>query len=186
MPSRPNPRIRITGGQWRSRVLPVTTHPELRPTLAQHRERLFNWLQFHCAGARVLDAYAGTGILGLEALSRGAAAAVFLERDATVARVLAQQIEALGASAEVITTDTLTWVAQCAQPFDLVLLDPPFAPKSVQHSLTAVLQSRCVQPGSIIYTEQAVPAEPLSAPECELWKQNTKGRIEQRLWRYLG
>jgi 16S rRNA (guanine966-N2)-methyltransferase len=186
MPARANPRIRITGGQWRSRVLPVTTHPGLRPTLAQHRERLFNWLQFNCAGARVLDAYAGTGILGLEALSRGAASAVFLERDATVAKVLRQQIEALGASAEVFTTDALSWVAQSTQPFDLILLDPPFAPKALQDSLTVVLHSRCVQPGTLIYAEQAVPSEPLSAPGCELWKHSIKGRIEQLLWRYVG
>jgi 16S rRNA (guanine966-N2)-methyltransferase len=154
--------------------------------LAQHRERLFNWLQFNCAGATVLDAYAGTGILGLEALSRGAAAAVFLERDTTVARVLQQQIEALGACAEVITTDALTWITQCAQPFDLILLDPPFAPKALQQSLTVVLQSRCVQPGTLIYAEQAVPSEPIACPGCSLWKHAVKGRIEQLLWRYEG
>lgn len=178
-------RIRITGGQWRGRVLPVTAHPGLRPTLAQHRERLFNWLQFHCAGATVLDAYAGTGILGLEALSRGAQHGTFLERDAQVAQVVRQQVAALAAPAEVITTDATLWLAQNTHPYDLILLDPPFAPKALQQSLTAVLQSACVQPGTLIYTEQAAPAAPLEAPGCERWKWSTKGRIEQSVWRVV-
>lgn len=183
MPPSPSTRVRITGGHWRGRVLPVLSHPGLRPTLAQHRERLFNWLQFDCAGAGVLDAYAGTGILGLEALSRGADFAIFLERDPAVARVLAQQVTALGANAQVVTTDAITWIGQSTQAFDLILLDPPFAPKALQHSLDAVLQSNCVHPGTLIYTEQSLPAQTLDAPGCVLWKQRKKGRIEQALWR---
>lgn len=185
MPARAPTRIRITGGQWRGRALPVTPHPSLRPTLAQHRERLFNWLQFHCAGAVVLDAYAGTGILGLEALSRGAQHATFLERDAALAQVLRQQVAALSAPAEVVTTDATAWLADHHRPYDLILLDPPFAPKALQQSLMAVVQSAVVQPGTLIYTEQSAPAQPIEAPGCERWKWATKGRIEQSVWRVL-
>lgn len=184
MPPRPlTTRVRITGGCWRGRLLPVMIHPGLRPTLAQHRERLFNWLQFDCAGAAVLDAYAGTGILGLEALSRGANRAVFLEREPAIAQLLRQQVVAFGASAEVVTTDAAHWIALQTQPFNLILLDPPFAPKALQQSLSAVLQSACVAPGTLIYTEQALPADAIAAAGCELWKHVQKGRIEQSVWR---
>src|SRR5438477_4046854 len=91
--------VRIIGGAWRGRRLAFPDLPELRPTPDRVRETLFNWLQHEVAASRCLDLYAGSGVLGLEALSRGAREVHFVERAAAAARSLVQQIELLGAAA---------------------------------------------------------------------------------------
>lgn len=120
--------VRIIGGDWRGRKLPVLNAQGLRPTSDRVRETLFNWLQFEMAGARCLDVFAGSGGLGFEALSRGAGAVTFLELSEPNAHQLKQNVATLKAdNAEVIQTDSLVWLAQpAAQPFDVVFLDPPF------------------------------------------------------------
>lgn len=124
-----NGRLRIIGGEFRRRLLPVINHPGLRPTPDRVRETLFNWLGNVVCGARVLDLCAGTGALGLEALSRGAARVQLVEKDSRVAKALAGNLNTLGISeqcATVITADTLHFLAKTPQPADVVFLDPPF------------------------------------------------------------
>jgi 16S rRNA (guanine966-N2)-methyltransferase len=122
--------VRIIGGRWRGTRLPVADVAGLRPTSDRVRETLFNWLQPALPGARVLDLFAGSGALGLEALSRGAGEALLVERDRDAAESLRQTIARLHAEAEarVVAADALAFLRAPLQGrFDIVFVDPPFA-----------------------------------------------------------
>ncbi|MBB1472178.1 16S rRNA (guanine(966)-N(2))-methyltransferase RsmD [Luteimonas sp. MC1782] len=132
LPRRAGPAgsVRIIGGRWRGSKLPVADAPGLRPTSDRARETLFNWLQPMLPGARVLDLFAGSGALGLEALSRGAAEALLVERDPVLAQALHASCTRLhaGDAATVVRADALDWLRLPVHgQFDLVFLDPPFA-----------------------------------------------------------
>jgi len=137
-PARPRTRsgggrsgvVRIIGGHWRGTRLPVADLDGLRPTPDRVRETLFNWLQPMLPGARVLDLFAGSGALGLEALSRGAAEALLVERDAGVAERLREAVGRLraGDRAHVLQADALALLRTPLHGrFDLVFVDPPFS-----------------------------------------------------------
>ncbi len=122
-------QVRIIGGKWRNTKLPVPLAPGLRPSSDRVRETLFNWLMPRLGGARVLDLFAGSGALGLEAISRGAAQATLVERDAALARQLRESVAKLGAQGqvEVVQADALHWLAQRPSGLaDIVFIDPPF------------------------------------------------------------
>lgn len=145
-----NQTMRIIGGQWRSRRWRFIAHEGLRPTLDRVRETLFNWLQFDVEGAKVLDAFAGSGSLGFEALSRGAKEVIFLEKDAKVALQLKKNLEILDAkNAQVWAGDALTYLEQNPEPYDLVFLDPPFG----QQLLQPAIDQLHLLPGALVYTE---------------------------------
>jgi 16S rRNA (guanine(966)-N(2))-methyltransferase RsmD len=144
--------VRIVGGQWRRRLLPVPDLPGLRPTPDRVRETLFNWLGQDLAGWTVLDAFAGTGALGFEAASRGAAAVRLLERDGTLVAGLNASRAKLGAgTVEVTQADALAWMRRAPASFDLVLLDPPFDAGLFDAALDAALG--CTVPQGWIYLE---------------------------------
>jgi len=136
--------VRIIGGRWRGSKLPVAEVAGLRPTADRVRETLFNWLQPRLAGARVLDLFAGTGALGLEAASRGAGRVVLIERDPALAaglRATAARLARADTAAvvEVVCDDALHWLSQAQRvQFDLVLIDPPFAAALWQPALAAL------------------------------------------------
>ena len=143
--------VRIIGGLWRRTPLPVPVSAGLRPTSSRVRETLFNWLGQDLTDWRVLDAFAGSGALGLEAASRGASA-VLLERDGVLATSLRSVVQRLKATqVQVQQADALAWMVRAAEPFDLVFLDPPFDEALFQPALTAAV--RCVVPGGWIYVE---------------------------------
>lgn len=122
--------VRIIGGRWRNTRLPVADVEGLRPTSERARETLFNWLQPVLAGARVLDLFAGSGALALEALSRGAREALMVERDAGAASALQASVDRLDArdDATVVRADALSWLQLPLHGrFDIVFVDPPFA-----------------------------------------------------------
>ena len=135
-------RLRIVAGNWRSRLLEIADVPGLRPTSARIRETLFNWLTPRLAGARCLDLFAGTGVLGLEALSRGATSCVFVENSARAVATLRANVAALEATdASVHAMDALNFLQQSGdQQFDIVFLDPPFATE-LQPGLCRLLQA---------------------------------------------
>jgi 16S rRNA (guanine(966)-N(2))-methyltransferase RsmD len=120
--------VRIIGGQWKRSKLPVLDKPGLRPTPDRVRETLFNWLGQDLTGWRCLDAFAGSGALGFEAASRGAAEVVMLERDADLVKHLRASHQRLAASAiRVEPADAIAWMQRGpVAAFDLILLDPPF------------------------------------------------------------
>ncbi len=120
-------RVRIIGGVWRSRLIAFTPVEGLRPTPDRVRETLFNWLGQRLDGLRCLDLFAGSGALGFEAASRGAAEVVMVERDARVLSALREQADRLQASqVRIVAADALDYLASNCGRFDLILIDPPF------------------------------------------------------------
>jgi len=164
--------VRLIGGQWRKSKLPVADRPGLRPTPDRVRETLFNWLGQDLTGWRVLDAFAGSGALGFEAASRGAAEVLLLERDPALVASLRQSQERLKAQAlRVEASDAIAWMGRAANgSFDLVLLDPPF--DSGLGELALPLAARLVADEGFIYLEarQALPDPP------EGWTIHRQGR----------
>ena len=141
---------------WRSRVLEIADVPGLRPTSERIRETLFNWLTPVTAGSRCLDLFAGTGALGLEALSRGAKSAVFVENSARAAKALQHNIDALEAgNATLVRADAANFVRTCGDdPFDIVFLDPPFASDLVPELCRLLAESGALAPRARVYIEQ--------------------------------
>jgi 16S rRNA (guanine(966)-N(2))-methyltransferase RsmD len=154
----PPQAVRIIGGQWRRHRLPVADRPGLRPTPDRVRETLFNWLGQQLEGWRCLDAFAGSGALGLEAASRGAARVLLVERDPALARALAGTVAALGAGATVAVEagDGLEVLRrQAAATWDLLFLDPPWGSALLGPALEAA--ARAVAPGGFVYAEDGAP-----------------------------
>ncbi len=155
--------IRVIGGAMRGRRWRFPDIPEIRPTPDRVRETLFNWLGTHVVGARCLDLFAGSGALGLEALSRGASGVVFVEQHAAIARALsALMSEWKVQGAEVVRADALSYLRGAARPFDIVFLDPPFS-AGLHAPAAALLEERgWLAPHALIYMECA-GREPLPA-----------------------
>jgi len=149
--------VRIIGGQWKRSKLPVPDKPGLRPTPDRVRETLFNWLGQDLTGWRCLDAFAGSGALGFEAASRGAAEVVLLERDAELVRLLRESKQRLKAETlRIEPSDALAWMARgSAAPFDLVFLDPPFDAGLFERALAAA--RTVLVPGGLVYLESPEP-----------------------------
>jgi 16S rRNA (guanine(966)-N(2))-methyltransferase RsmD len=149
--------VRLIGGQWKRSKLPVANRPGLRPTPDRVRETLFNWLGQDLSGWRVLDAFAGSGALGFEAASRGAADVRLLERDPVLVTSLLASRDRLGATAlQVERADALAWMARAApDSFDLVLLDPPFDADLAAPALQQA--ARIVGAHGFVYLETGVP-----------------------------
>jgi 16S rRNA (guanine(966)-N(2))-methyltransferase RsmD len=135
--------VRIIGGQWRRTKLPVALKPGLRPTPDRVRETLFNWLGQSLVGWRCADVFAGTGALGLEAASRGAAKVQLCEQDSALATQLQAHLTRLQAShASVLKGDGLSWLKQqTAGSLDVVFLDPPFESHLFEPALMAAVQA---------------------------------------------
>jgi len=147
-------RLRIIGGRFRGRKIPVPEHPGLRPTGDRVRETLFNWLQPVIAGARCLDLFAGSGALGFEAASRGAGEVIMVERSERVAGLLRANARTLGAShVQVHMADALRWLTGAARPFDLVFLDPPFDQDLLGPSCALLSAGGWLAPAAYIYLE---------------------------------
>lgn len=146
--------VRIIGGDWRGRKLPVLQSEGLRPTSDRVRETLFNWLQFEVPGANCLDVFSGSGALGFEALSRGAKSVTFLELSGPAANQLKSNLNLLKSSnAQVIQGDSLQWLDKKAeQPFDIVFLDPPFNQGLMQAAVDKLFIS-----GYVVPSEQKKP-----------------------------
>jgi 16S rRNA (guanine966-N2)-methyltransferase len=146
--------LRIIGGTWRGRKLRFPDCAAIRPTPDRVRETLFNWLGTHTQAARCLDLFAGSGALGLEALSRGAAHVTFVEQDAAAARELrARLAEWQAGDALVRHMDALRYLAATPAPFDLVFLDPPFTSQLLARAAPLLESGGWLAPGALIYVE---------------------------------
>ena len=181
----PPGEVRIIGGEWRGRRLPVLDAPGLRPTADRIRETLFNWLAPVISGMRCLDLFAGTGVLGIEALSRGAAEAWFVERDPAVARALEDALRRLGAgNARVMTADALRYLAGAPRPFDLVFLDPPFGDVAVgpPGDLCTLLDGGWLAGGARVYLEMPEAIELPGLPSrWTVLREKTAGNVRYAL-----
>lgn len=147
--------LRIVGGRWRGRRLRVPEAAGLRPTADRVRETLCNWLQADLPGARVLDLFAGSGALGLEALSRGAAEVVFVERSRRVADALRANLALLGEDgrATVVHGEARRYLTGAGRPFDAVFLDPPFRSAIIGPVLVALDRGAWIAEGGRVYVE---------------------------------
>ncbi|MEG3193128.1 16S rRNA (guanine(966)-N(2))-methyltransferase RsmD [Lysobacter sp. D1-1-M9] len=177
-------RIRLIGGRWRGTRLDVPAAPGLRPTADRVRETLFNWLMPMLPGARVLDLFAGSGALGLEALSRGAASAVLLERDRTLAtalRALAARLPG-GEAAHIVQADALAWLpSQPDAGFDLAFLDPPFADGLWNAALAGVLPKLARE--AWLYIEAPPELVPVLPADWTLHREGRTRQVRYALYR---
>lgn len=136
MPKRPPGKLRVIAGQWRSRVIEFDADKGVRPTPDRVRQTLFDWLAPSIEGARCLDLFAGSGALGIEALSRGAASCTFVDTGA--AQCLSIKAALLGLKAQnhdVVTMDGLHYVTQTWHRYNLVFCDPPFDAQLLERTL---------------------------------------------------
>jgi 16S rRNA (guanine966-N2)-methyltransferase len=180
-------KIRIIGGRWRGTRLSVPASPGLRPSSDRARETLFNWLMPVLPGARVVDAFAGTGALGLEAVSRGAASAVLVERDPALAQALRATVARLSAQAsvEVVQSDALAWLArQAPDSFDLAFVDPPFGAGLWQATLDVLLPT--LAPDAWVYVESPHNQVPAMPPQWSLHREGRTREVRFSLYRAPG
>ena len=171
--------LRIIGGNWRSRKLTFPDSGGVRPTPGRARETLFNWMRVHLAGARCLDLFAGSGALGLEALSRGAAHSVFVDHTPELVRALNSNLALLRAdNARVVQQDTDAFLASPGEGFDIVFIDPPFRQGWLTRLLPALANNGWVKPGSWVYLEHeselTTPAVPAN---WQLRRQKNAGQV---------
>jgi 16S rRNA (guanine966-N2)-methyltransferase len=178
--------VRIIGGAWRGRRVSFPDSPSLRPTPDRVRETLFNWLQQHVSASRCLDLFAGSGALGLEALSRGAAEAVFVEQSQAAARNLSDQIRVLGAAARgrVMEMGAARYLRGPTQPFDIVFLDPPFGQDALKQYVPLLDAGNWVKPEGLVYLENERAAGAPALPQhWELLKSKSAGEVGYHLAR---
>ena len=180
----------MLGGQWKRTPLAVPLVAGLRPTPSRVRETLFNWLGQDMSGWRVLDAFAGTGALGFEAASRGAASVCLLEREPVLVKSLrATQAKLAAVQVQIVQADALTWMGRLSGAearFDLVLLDPPFDAQLFLPALRAA--ALCVVEGGWVYLEApdafadaTTPAAEV-VPELRLHRQGRAGVVHYHLF----
>ena len=180
--------VRIIGGQWKRTPLTVPVSAGLRPTPSRVRETVFNWLGQDLSGWTVLDAFAGSGALGLEAASRGAQAVTLMERDPVLVKAIRSSVDKLKAAQVTVQQgEALSWMLQAARQgrvFDLVFLDPPFDDDLFESAVQAA--RACVPEGGWIYVE--APRALTFGPEIglQLARQGKAGAVHFHLFQRMG
>jgi len=178
-------QLRIIGGKWRGRKLAIADVEGLRPTGDRIRETLFNWLNGHIVDSQCLDLFSGSGALGMECLSRGAAKVTLVEKNALAASQLRQHCQQLDASnGAVIEADVLTWLAQhsLATPADIAFIDPPFDANLWASVIDQLETSNTLSPTAILYIE--TPRDHLLSTPAHwtLLKEKQTGQVCYRLF----
>ena len=171
--------IRIIGGQWRGRRLRFTPQTGLRPTLDRFRETLFNWLMYDVEGARCLDLFAGSGALGIEALSRGAAQVDFVDASAQACRDIRLHLQTLNSErGRVWHNPAESWLKAHTDlgPYDLIFLDPPFHQDLLQPCIYLLQNNGYLAPDCKIYLEAEAAFSPARLPpDWKVHRQKTAG-----------
>ncbi|SFD18577.1 16S rRNA (guanine(966)-N(2))-methyltransferase [Pragia fontium] len=188
MSKKPQPhkagQIRIIGGQWRGRKLPVPDSPGLRPTTDRVRETLFNWLAPVLYDAKCLDCFAGSGALGFEALSRYAGETVLLEAEKSIAQQLQKNLALLNSDkGQVVHTNALNWLAQPGSAFNVVFLDPPFRCGLLPDTIALLEKQGWLADEAWIYLEAETEHSNLDVPtNWRLHREKTAGQVAYRLY----
>lgn len=182
-------QLRIIGGQWRGRKLAIADVDGLRPTGDRIRETLFNWLTGYVAGSHCLDLFAGSGALGFECLSRGAAHVTLLEQHPQAAAQLRQHQQQLGSekSSNVVETDTLTWLKSARHhrsntPIDVVFVDPPFAADLWDQAIQQLEENVVLSDRAIIYIETPKSKVVATPSHWLTLKEKISGQVCYRLF----
>lgn len=178
--------IRIIAGHWRSRRLPVIDVPGLRPSGDRVRETLFNWLHAYIPGAACVDLFAGTGILGFEAASRGAGSVTLVDKHALVIDQLQKSIELLEATRlSVHHGDVLRFLQD--QPrgrFDIMFVDPPFQDRVDAAVLQKIEESQCLANRGYVYLESSASrSEPVPPVGWTCWREKILGDVRMQVFR---
>ena len=157
--------MRVITGSARGRRLKTPENYDIRPTADSVKEAVFNILQFDVEGRRVLDLFAGTGQLGIEALSRGAASAVFVDRDRAAVQIVKENLKTCGLSGTVLCTDSLSYLRNCGR-FDLIFIDPPYDSGLYDEVLRTINQIDILSEGGIMIVEarRETPLCDMTAP----------------------
>ena len=189
-------KLRIVGGEWRSRQLPVVDLPGLRPTTDRVRETLFNWIQNDIPGAHCLDLFSGSGALGFEAASRGAASVTMIELQNNAMQVLKSNKQLLGSdnggnssradNIELVQQNALSWLAAYqGESFDVVFLDPPFDSDYLEKMIKLMGEQACLSENACIYLEcadhQSLPKLPVG---WTISREKKAGQVKYFLARY--
>ncbi len=176
--SRQKNKLRIIGGQYRSRVLPFVDAEGLRPTLDRVRETLFNWLVRPVIGANCLDLFAGSGALGFEAMSRGAGSLTLVENNARVARQLKENCQRLQLKdVQVIQQKAQQFIQQSSEQFDIVFIDPPFALPDLAEIPIKLEQGNLLADNALIYLECASRQKYTLPDNWQVLKQKKSGDV---------
>ncbi|GAA6134569.1 16S rRNA (guanine(966)-N(2))-methyltransferase [Oceaniserpentilla sp. 4NH20-0058] len=180
-------RLRIIGGQWRSRQLPFPDVEGLRPTTDRVRETLFNWLQPYLPGANVLDVFAGSGALGLEALSREAGQVTLIEKNQKATKQLQDNIRTLNAqNSSIHMGDALQILPTLAKAFDVIFLDPPFGKGLLPNCINTIEQHNLISPNGWIYIESEQALTELDIPKhWRLHREKKAGQVMLRLFQIM-
>ena len=181
--------VRIIGGVWRGRRIHFPDLPDLRPTPDRVRETLFNWLQHSLAGTRCLDLFAGSGALGLESLSRGAAEVVFVEQFPAASRTLQEQLVRLGGEGKgrVMEMGAARFLRTPGKPFDVAFLDPPFGKHALAEYIPMLDSGDWLKVGGLVYLEnERIAGIPTLPAHWELLKSKSAGEVGYHLARVNG
>ncbi|MGE3318523.1 MAG: 16S rRNA (guanine(966)-N(2))-methyltransferase RsmD [Candidatus Berkiella sp.] len=178
--------IRIIAGKWRGRQIKVLPHIGVRPTPSRVRETVFNWLNANIVDATCLDLFAGSGALGFEALSRGAAHVVFVDAQIPIVKAIKNTATLFNAhqDCEVVLSDGVRYLrhVKSQKPFDIIFLDPPFATILLRKSLEALAGHHQVSDKTLIYIESEQPLTVEKLPlGWQLLKQKVAGEVAYHL-----
>ena len=175
-------RLRIIGGQWRGRRFEAPDS-RVRPTPDAVRETLFNWLKDRIPGARCLDLYAGSGLLGLEALSRGAASVDFVEAYARACRLLREHLRVLDSAQRVYHMDARRFVRQIGGQWDVIFLDPPFRHGMLDEIIALLDAHQCLHAETLLYIEAERELKCVTLPDgWAMLKTKQAGQITYGLY----
>lgn len=176
-------RFRIIAGQWRGRRLTFPALDGVRPTADRVRETLFNWLAPVIGGSRCLDLFAGSGALGLEALSRGAAGVTFVDREPRLIRAITAHLDTLQCDAgSTLCADATTYLAGKPGPFDIIFMDPPFGSGPLDPLCQMISDNAVLSPGGRVYLEQSASAPPPALPPTwEMLRSARAGNVGYHL-----
>lgn len=180
--------VRIIGGDWRSRVLRFPDEGGVRPTPARTRETLFNWLQFRLPGSRCLDLFSGSGVLGLEALSRGADQVTFVDHTPALARALRDNLRLLKSDrGEVMCEDVTVFLQRPANtPVDILFMDAPFRQDWLESLLPLIADNGWVTTGSRVYLEYESDRPAPAVPgHWHLHRNKSAGQVTYALYQVL-
>lgn len=182
-------QCRIIAGKWRGRIIRFEDAEGLRPTTDRIRETVFNWLQVYLSKSACLDCFAGSGVLGFEAISRGAADVVFVEQNSATVKNLRDTVNLLKAdNASVVQADVLSWLQSPKtaidfnRAFDLVFLDPPFHSGLLTKCSALLVSSGCLTEDAIIYVEHAVDEEVVLPDNWICLKEKKSGQVSYKLY----
>jgi 16S rRNA (guanine966-N2)-methyltransferase len=174
-------QLRIIAGKWRGRKITFANNPAIRPTGDRIRETLFNWLMPYIQGANCLDVFAGSGILGFEALSRGARQVSFIDKDAATLQQIRQIANQFACNTQIDLLNFALPAGKLTQTYEIIFLDPPFAKQMIPMACAWLTQQQCLADNALIYIEAEKTTLTLPA-NLQTVRQASAGKVQYGLY----